>query len=363
MKAWIIVLLLLILTWPVGAEVLDTPQENNTTSVPEAVADYQLSVAAAIELGLQNNLDVVLARYRVDEAQADLDRQRIVGDDEAITAAEEHLAETLENLEQTKDDLATQIENSYYDILTAQGRLAELEQNYADSESSYRMDQARYQAGMISQLSLERSANALLNTELNVARQQDNVATSFYRFQDLLGIPLQKTVVLTDTIDLTYQAVSISFEEAMQKALLYADTIVRAQEGRADAAEAVRLADNSYTPRAALEKALLDQQRAEVNYEKATNRVFFEIRTAYLRVTQLEASLELLRRELDYAERNLLVVQAQHADGVVSDTALLNAERAVESAEGELSDALWDHVRARRDLQIAIGQPSLQWGD
>ena len=107
----------------------------------------------------------------------------------------------------------------------------------------------------------------------------------------------------------------------------------------------------------------MDQRRAEVNYEKAQNRVFFDVRSAYLRVTQLQASIDLLRRELDYAQRNLQVVQAQHSDGVVSDAALANAERSVENAETELSDALWDHVRAHRDLLLVIGQPAVEWGD
>ena len=141
----------------------------------------------------------------------------------------------------------------------------------------------------------------------------------------------------------------------------HADAMLAARESLDEAAESVRLADNSYTPRAALEKARMDQRRAEVNYEKAKNRVFFDIRTAYLRVKQLEASLELLEREVDYAQRQVAVAHAQHDDGVISDAALVDAERSAENAEAELSDALWDHVRARRDLFLAMGQPVAEW--
>ncbi len=328
-----------------------------------AGVSHELSVAAAVELGLTHNLDIALANFRVEEARADLTRQRIVGDEEEIAVAEDKLVDALDILEQAQVDLTTQIENSYYDILTAEARLAELLQNLEDAQSNYRIEQARYQAGMISQLSLERTRNSVFNTELNAARQRDNLDTSVYRFQDLLGISLQDTVVLTDTIDLTYRPLTMTFDGALETALVHAAVILAAQESLADAAEAVRLADNSYTPRAALEKARMDQRRAEVNYEKAENRVFFDVRSAYLRVAQVEASIDLLRRELDYAQRNLQVVQAQHADGVVSDSALANAERAVESAETDLSDALWDHVRAHRDLVLAIGQPAVEWGD
>lgn len=345
MKQWACVLMILVMT-AVGASAADT---------------HELSVAAAVELGFAQNLDMALTDFRVEEARAELQRQRIVGDEEAMAEAEERLADALSQWEQAKEDLATAIENSYYDILTAKARLAELEQNLEDSASSYQMERARYQAGMISQLTLERSSNALLNAQLNVARQQDTVETTMYRLKDLLGMPMADNLVLTDSVDLTYQPLDMSFDEALTTGLKHADAMLAAQESLDEAAESVRLADNSYTPRATLEKAQMDQRRAEVNYEKAKNRVFFDIRTAYLRVKQLEASLELLEREVDYAQRQVAVAHAQHADGVISDAALVDAERSAENAEAELSDALWDHVRARRDLFLAMGQPIVEW--
>ncbi len=318
-----------------------------------------ISLQDAFEIGLTNNLDIRLSSLRVADAEAELNRVKIVGDVEEIDKAEESFAKARETLVKAEEDLILQLERSYYELLKSSARYEEQKQALSDTQNNYEIEQARFEAGLISELALTRTYNSLLSAKVNFVNQTDTLHTAYYRFNELVGLSLEVDIVLTDIMDLTLRPLELTFDQALEIALLDSETIKRAVEILDTAKEAVRLASNEYTPRATLHKAKADQQRAEIDLEKAKNRVFFDVRTAYLRVGQQETAIDLAQRELDYAQRNVQVVTAQHRDGVASDTQLQNATKSVENAEKAVKDGIWEHIRVRRDLYNVIGQPEI----
>lgn len=317
----------------------------------------ELGLDKAKEVAKEQNLDIRLARLRVKEAEGTLLRVMRVGNEEEIKEAEETLERVRESLEKTQEDLEIQIERSYYDLLRQEERVAELRASLADSEKNLLMEEARIVAGIISQLSFERTKNALERERNTYNTQWENLGTARYRFKELLGMDLKQEIQLTDSLTLSFVPLELGFEDALLFAMEHSDTMLAWLESKEKAEEAVRLADNAYTPIAQLEKARSDLARTLIEGEKARNRVFFEVRQSYLRVIQQEAVIEQIRRELAYAIKDEQVVQAQHKEGVVSDTVLQNARNAVETQKKALEDGIWEHMRARRDFYLLIGQP------
>jgi outer membrane protein TolC len=100
-------------------------------------------------------------------------------------------------------------------------------------------------------------------------------------------------------------------------------------------------------------RARLDEaRRAE---QKARLAVQLDVRTAWLRVTDAEARLQVARKASDTAEETLQLVRAQYEAGAATITRYLEAELMNTEARTRRTGASYDLERAGADLARAVG--------
>lgn len=319
----------------------------------------EFSLADAIRYAKENNLDIRIERLNVKEKESSYKRALIVGEPEEIERTYEEFNDAQTKLDQMIESLSLQIEREYYNLLKSEMRLVDQEDAFSKAKRNYDLDSARFQAGLISELTLINSSNDLFKAGIALDNQKNALEGAKYKFRDVLGLSFDIDFILTEKIEFAFGPLAIEFEEALNIALSDSEIIKKAQKTIAEAERVVGLKDNEYTPQAELERALLDLERAKLQYEKAKNTVFFDVRTAYLNVVSQEHNVELKIRELDFASRNYQVNLVQHSQGVISDNQLENSRRAKEAAEQELKDAIWEHIGAVRELYNVMGRPLL----
>ena len=106
---------------------------------------------------------------------------------------------------------------------------------------------------------------------------------------------------------------------------------------------------------AGVEEARARQVEARRAQQKARLAVQLDVRTAWLRVTDAEARLQVARKASDTAEETLQLVRAQYEAGAATITRYLEAELMNTESRTRRTSARYDLERAGADLARAIG--------
>lgn len=321
----------------------------------------RLTIHDAILLGLENNLDIYLARLDYENARKEMERQEMIGEKESIEEAEEALKRSREHLDTVKSNLKLQIEQSYFHILKAKERLLSQEEVVSDTERLYRLDEARFQAGYIAELTLIQSKNNLLMTRASYEDQVQSFITQLYRFNELLGIPLEQEIEFIDRIDVSFSPIKITLEEAMELAFLHGESLKEARTALEEAETNVRASDNEYTPPVELERAKTQELKSRVALTRAENRLFFDVRSVYSTLKQRERTVYQRERELAYAKIYHQSMEARFKAEVVSEESLNTAKKEVLAARHDLTNAILDYISAKRDLSLLTGVSQEEW--
>jgi outer membrane protein TolC len=330
-----------------------------------AAETEQVSVALSFDeaaaTALDNNFDIKLARLTWENAQKNYDRAVFVGDEDEIESAAEALEKANADYETTANNLLLDVERLYMDLFAANERLAEQKATLAEAERRYELEKARYQVGLISALDLEKAANTFFSATNSYNNQVSTTQTSQLRFNELLGLPLSTIVTLKGELKATFSPLKMTLEEALAIATQNSDSYAQALEALETAKANVAAGNNEFTPAVEYEKLLFEQQKAEINLEKAKQKLYFDVRSSLITLQQRENTVELRQRELSVAETNYKAAQVQFNAGSISEDTLQERADAVSTAQQSLDDAIWDHVSAKRDFLRLIGTPEPVW--
>lgn len=321
----------------------------------------KLTIDEAISLGVEHNLDLFLAQLDFENARRELERQEIIGEEEELEEARENFERSRENLATVTSNLKLNIETSYFELLKTMERLASQEEALVNTERLFALDEARFKAGYIAELALIKSKNSLLVAQASYENQVQSFITQLYRFKDLLGIPLEQEIELLEGIDVNFSPIGITLEEAIASAFLHAESLEKAQKALEDAKANVRASDNEYTPLVELERAITREQESRVALKKAENLLFLDVRSAFFNVIQRENAVYQGERELEHVIIELKIMEARFEAEVVSEEALSNARKEVISKRQELTNAILEHISAKRNLFQLIGVSQEEW--
>ena len=99
----------------------------------------------------------------------------------------------------------------------------------------------------------------------------------------------------------------------------------------------------------------LEYQQAQLALQQSENRINIEVRNAQFGVEQNRASVASAQAAVDYAKQSLDAEQKKYQFGTSTTTAVLQTQSALATAESTLISAMAYYVKARIELDRAVG--------
>ncbi len=104
---------------------------------------------------------------------------------------------------------------------------------------------------------------------------------------------------------------------------------------------------NGFSTKASVRKAKVDNQQAEIGYEKTRDQIEFQVRGAYLTYVETVERLESQRKTIEQAEEGLRIARIRYQNGVGTQLEILSSESA-------LTVARTNYVQATHDVALAV---------
>lgn len=322
----------------------------------------ELKIDEAFSIALEHNLNFQIDTLDWQQAKAKLNRAQIVGDEEMLLEAEEEW-EKAEKLYADKiQDLQDLVRTTYQELLKSETNLenARIAQERATKQLD--MDQNKYKAGLLSTLDIERAENSLFDANYAQEKAQLDLETQSMKFNEILGLPFEQKVILTERLMLDFVPFTFDLETCYELALKIDSSIISAQESFEEAKEEVLVAQGPFTPRVELEQALVRQEKAQIKLQQAKQALYFRIRSDYYALLNQAHNLEVAERNIKLERQTLQAEESKYAAGVLSNAQIVAQQEKLAQLEQSYSDSLLNYSLARLKLLQAIGKEE-SWGE
>lgn len=268
-----------------------------------------------------------------------------------------NLQTNLEKMKYQKEAVSESIkygvETAYDNILFAQEGLKIQKQLYEKQQKDYNNILAQYENGRVSENDKNIAEKELEKLKLQVENLTRQIENGKIQLKQLLGIDLEKTVELTESIDTNINEPK-DYDEYLSSALLNRNEIIAA---KLDCEEAERtfdiikdyLDEDDYDWMDA-ERTLNEAQTALLEAEKEVRQ---NIKNAYLDVTQKKSEVDLASKKLEAAQVQYNAVKKNYEAGRVALPMLWNVEIGVNSAKMNYNDSVIKYKTALKKLEAA----------
>lgn len=331
------------------------------TSVPVWAETLELSLAEAFALSLANNLSFRLQRIDWQAARADLERAEIVGDSEMLKEASEAWEKANQLYLDEKASLYSSVRNSYYQLLEKETSVANVLKAKERAENQLAVDKKKFEAGLLSTLDIQRSENSLFEAEYRYEKELIGLETERMKFNELLGLPLDTQIVLTERMLLEFVPFELDLAACVELAFSVDGGIAAAKEILAKAKEAVSAASSPFSPRVELERALAEEEKAEIALRQAEQNLYFKIRSSFYSLLDQAHNLEALEQQIELERKTLQAEEAKYAAGVLSNAQIVSQQEKLADLERSYSSSLLSYTLARLDLLRTIGLAEEPW--
>lgn len=307
-----------------------------------------------------------------------------------IAAAE--VASSRDDLKNSENEIALQVQTLYYNILITQlqKEAAEQETSYAaenlrETENDLRAGNALQVAKLQGQADLLQGQQFVLTTELQI---EDSMA----ELNDLLGLPLDTKLELDPTVSTDIEA--LTKEEYVKEAWDENPQIRAAEETVAKTRAGVAAAKTAYIPdvtvfarysyqdgvpffvrnfgtfgvnlnytlwdfgkrRATVREDTTQLAEAEENLDRLKDQVAVEIERSYNKVERTRSMVKVATEVAKFREESVRLTTDQAAQGVVLISDVRQATAANYKAKADLLQASLGYLLARAELERTVGR-------
>jgi outer membrane protein len=309
--------------------------------------------------------------------------------------ADYNLKSSKEELRRSKQSTVLNTKRAFYGILLAEDFVKVSQEAVRDAEEFYKNVKVQYEVGMASQFDLLRSEVRLANLKPQLIRAKNSLEIAKLNLKTILGIDLSKDIEIEGMIE--YKPVTINVDECISTALKNRPELKQLtfQEGiakqglnmaRASGFPSVAISgqynywadqfnfkdDNwqnyyslnlvlnipifnglSTSARVAKSRAMIKE--LELTQDGLIDMLKFEVRQAVLKIKEAEQSLLSQEKNVEQAEESLRIAELNYNEGLVTILDVQQAQTALAQSKTNYSQALYDYVVARAELDKAMG--------
>jgi outer membrane protein TolC len=329
---------------------------------------------------------------------------------EALIQSEREIIYEVRAFETYRRQFVVDIASRYYRLLTELQSINNRRMNYASRIALTERTQALYAAGRLRFDEVQRSLQAQLQAENDLANVTDQYQGSLDDFKLLIGMPVEEDMEIIP-IELKLQVPSTDSHQVVELAQKYRLDLQTSKDRIDDARRKVNVAKNGLLPdldfeantavgnfkdtpaghlnartqtydagftldlpidrvseRNAYRKSLIELERADRGFLTSRDQIIADVRDAIRGIRQAQTTLEIQRRGIELAQRRLeynneLLLQGKTDARSVADAQddLLRAQDSFDQATSNLQVAILQYLRDTGTLRVdpnagALGQ-------
>ncbi len=325
-----------------------------------AAETKEMNLSQAINLALENNLNLKIANLDLENAQIDYQKTKannLLTESRYIELQGDlGLLQAEDNYNQTRNEVIIDVVQKYLQLnqakknINAKSKEAELEKNLLEEV------EAQVKAGHKGSLDLLRQENKYNNAIFDLEKANDDYHQYFREFKLELGLNDQEGEEF-NLVEVAYPEIwQINEEEALKKAIENS-FILELRERQIELAKVdLERAEAAASPELDLRKLKNNIELANLNFSKTQKELTNSIRKQFYTYKQSINSLYLSRQNLNQAQENNSIIIDQVKAGLKTKNDLLSAEISLLQAEYNLNSAILNYYMTKLTMQKLIGQ-------
>ncbi len=325
-----------------------------------AAEPEEIDFSQAINLTLENNLNLKIANLDLENAQIDYEKTKannLLTESRYIQLQGDlGLLQAKDNYNQTRNEVIIDVVQKYLQLnqakknITAKSKEAELEKNLLEEVK------AQVKAGHKGNLDLLQQENKYNNAIFDLEKANDDYHQSFREFKLELGLNNQGEGEF-NLVEVDYLKVwEIGEEEVLKKAMENSFTLELRRRQIELAKIDLERAEVAASPELDLRKLRNNIELANLNFNKTQKELNNSIKKQYYTYKQIVNSLDLSRQNLNQAQESNGIIIEQVKAGLKTKNDLLSAEISLLQAEYNLKSTILNYYTAKLTLQKLIGQ-------
>ena len=331
-----------------------------------AAEPEEINLSQAINLALENNLNLKIANLDLENAQIDYEKTKannLLTESRYIELQGDlGLLQAKDNYNQTGNEVIIDVAQKYLQLnqarknITAKSKEAELEKNLLEEVK------AQVKAGYKGNLDLLGQESNYNNAVFNLEKANDDYHQSFREFKLELGLNDQEEEEFNLVEVDCPQVWQIGEEEALKQAIENSFILeLRKRQIELDKIDLER-AEVAASPELDLRKLKNNIELSNLNFNKTQKELSNSIKKQFYAYKQSINSLDLSQQNLNQALENNSIIIDQVKAGLKTKNDLLSAEISLLQAEYSLNSTILNYYTAKLTLQKLVGQ-KIEEGD
>lgn len=324
-----------------------------------AAEPEEMNLSQAINLALENNLNLKIANLDLENAQIDYEKTKannLLTESRYIELQGDlGLLQAKDNYTQTRNQVIIDVVQKYLQLnqakksITTKSKEAELEKNLLEEVK------AQVKAGHKGNLDLLRQENRYNNAVFDLEKANDDYQQSFREFKLELGLNNQEGEEF-NLVEVDYPEVWQIDEEEALKTAIENSFILELRERQIELAKVdLERAEVAASPELDLQKLKNNIELANINFNKTQKELTNSIRKQFYTYKQSINSLDLSQQNLNQAQENNSIIIDQVKAGLKTKNDLLSAEISLLQAEYSLKSAVLNYYMTKLNLQKLTG--------
>jgi outer membrane protein TolC len=320
----------------------------------------EMDLGQAINLALENNLNLKIANLDLENAQIDYEKTKannLLTESRYIQLQGDlGLLQAKDNYTQTRNEVIIDVVQKYLQLnqaeknITSKNKEVELEKRLLEEVK------IQVNSGYKGSLDLLQQENKYNNAVFNLEKANDDYHQSFVEFKLELGLSNQGEEEF-NLVEVDYPKVwEIGEEEALKEAIENSFTLELRRRQIELAKVDLERAEVAASPELDLRKLRNNIELANLNFNKTQKELNNSVRKQYYTYKQIINSLDLGRQNLNQTQESNGIIIDQVKAGLKTKNDLLSAEISLLQAEYNLKSTILNYYTAKLTLQKLIGQ-------
>lgn len=296
------------------------------------------------------------------------------------------------NLQNSINSVIFTVKQAYYNLLFAQQQVQVYEDTVKDYTMHLEQAQAYYDIGKKAKIDVLTAEYNLGNAKLNLIQAKNTLKIAFVELSNAMGMPDYSDYEVTD--NLTTKAYGIDVEDAVKNAYETNPALLAAKK-KSDASELlVRASKRAFAPNVngfasytrggkridtdygyqfgaelsyktvnlMLLKKQVDEAKATykkdlADYENAKQNVYFQVKQAYINLTNAQESIAVAKLSMDQAKEQYDQASGRYKVGLGDAIELKDAETTYRNSQLSYYNTLLNYHVSAANLEQVMGVP------
>ncbi len=325
-------------------------------SLVMAGEELTLKPSQALDLALENNIDLQIAAIQLENSEIDYKKSTITGQQESQfdkLQLELQIDQARNSYNNTEKSLIIGVFDKYLNILKDKEDIAIEEKKLNLQERRYELAEARYEAGHIGELDFRNAKQSYENAKRNLEYLKNDLDQTLREFKNYLGLENDQQLILLKIE--TPEVAELDETEVIEQ-IIDNNFSLEVDRRRLELAEMqVQRARVSSVPELDLQKIKNDRDIDALRLQRNEQNSFNSAQAQYNSFQRVIDQLENSQINLEQTKENFAITEKQYQAGIKTENDYLSAEISLLEAENNYYGAVVSYYISELNLKESMG--------